>query len=153
MSRRAGNDKRFTIAALTWISEPGDARLAAMVQVHGPEKALDREAIRESMALAFAGPLKDTSIYSKQLSIRFVGSDVAIAVTESGILFPGQAEVPDEGKVNASWLFEKQDGHWLITACHNSPVVALGQCFISSKETGTRSHAPVAVSPGSGGRI
>lgn len=86
-----------------------------------------RDSIRESMAFAFAGPLKDTSIYSKQLSIRFVGSDVAIVVTESGILFPGQTEVPDEGKVNATWLFEKRDGHWLIAAYHNSPVLVPGQ--------------------------
>jgi uncharacterized protein (TIGR02246 family) len=86
-----------------------------------------RESIRENMALAFAGPLKDTSIYSKQLSIRFVGSDVAIVVTESGILFPGQTEVPDEGKVNATWLFEKRDGQWLIAAYHNSPVLTPGQ--------------------------
>lgn len=86
-----------------------------------------RESIRENMALAFAGPLKDTSIYSKQLSIRFVGSDVAIVVTESGILFPGQTEVPDEGKVNATWLFEKRDGHWLIAAYHSSPVLVPGQ--------------------------
>jgi hypothetical protein len=76
------------------------------------------------MTLAFAGPLKDTSIYSKQPSIRFVGSDAAIAVTESGILFPGQAEVPDEGKVNLTWLVEKRDGHLLIAAYHNSPVLA-----------------------------
>lgn len=86
-----------------------------------------RDSIRESMALAFAGPLKDTSIYSNQLSIRFVGSDVAVVVTESGILFPGQTEVPDEGKVNATWLFEKRDGRWLIAAYHNSPVLVPGQ--------------------------
>ena len=34
--------------------------------------------IRESMALAFGGPLKDTSTYNKQLSLRFLGHDAAI---------------------------------------------------------------------------
>jgi uncharacterized protein (TIGR02246 family) len=82
-----------------------------------------REVIRESMALAFAGPLKDTSTSSEQLSIRFLGDDAAIVVTESGILFGGQAEVPDAGKVNATWVFEKRDGQWLIAAYHNSPVL------------------------------
>ena len=86
-----------------------------------------RDSVRENMALAFAGPLKNTSIYSKQLSIRFVGDDAAIAVTESGILFPGQTEVPDEGKVNATWVIEKRDGQWLIAAYHNSPVLASGE--------------------------
>lgn len=48
----------------------------------------------------------------------------AIAVGESGILFAGQTEVADAGKVNATWVFEKRDGQWLIAAYHNSPVHA-----------------------------
>lgn len=83
-----------------------------------------RDAIRDGMALAFEGPLKGTSTRNKQLAIRFLGTDAAIVVTESGILFPGQAEVPDAAKVNATWVFEKRDGRWLIAAYHNSPVLA-----------------------------
>jgi uncharacterized protein (TIGR02246 family) len=83
-----------------------------------------REEIRENMALAFAGPLKDTSTSNKQLSLRFVGGDAAIMVSESGILFGGQTEVPDAAKVNATWVFEKRGGRWLIAAYHNSPVLA-----------------------------
>jgi uncharacterized protein (TIGR02246 family) len=85
-----------------------------------------RDVIRESMALAFEGPLKGTSTVNKQLSLRFVGRDAAIVVSESGILFGGQTEVPDAGKVNATWVFEKRDGRWLIAAYHNSPVLAPG---------------------------
>jgi uncharacterized protein (TIGR02246 family) len=83
-----------------------------------------RDVIRESMAAAFAGPLKGSSTYNKQLSLRFVGSDAAIVVSESGILFAGQTELADAGKVNATWVFEKRDGRWLIAAYHNSPVLA-----------------------------
>ena len=83
-----------------------------------------RDVIRESMALAFAGPLKGSSTYNKQLSLRFAGRDAAIVVSESGILFPGQTEVPDAAKVNATWVFEKRDGQWLIAAYHNSPARA-----------------------------
>lgn len=83
-----------------------------------------RKVIRESMALAFGGPLKGTSTYNKQLSIRFVGRDAAIVVAESAILFGGRTEVPDAAKVNATWVFEKRDGRWLIAAYHNSPVFA-----------------------------
>ena len=86
-----------------------------------------RDVIRDSMAMAFAGPLKGTSTYNKQLSLRFAGRDAAIVVSESGILFPGQTEVPDAGKVNATWVFEKRDGQWLIAAYHNSPVLTPGQ--------------------------
>jgi uncharacterized protein (TIGR02246 family) len=83
-----------------------------------------RDAVRQSMAQAFEGPLKGTSTYNKQLSVRFLGRDAAIVVSESGILFAGQTEVPDAGKVNATWVFEKRDGQWLIAAYHNSPVLA-----------------------------
>ena len=83
-----------------------------------------RDVIRESMALAFEGPLKGSSTYNKQLSLRFVSRDAAIAVSESGILFAGETEVPDAGKVNATWVFEKRNGQWLTAAYHISPVLS-----------------------------
>ncbi|MYW04545.1 SgcJ/EcaC family oxidoreductase [Streptomyces sp. SID3343] len=86
-----------------------------------------REVIRASMALAFAGPLKGSSTYNRQLGFRFVGRDAAIVISKSGILFPGHTEVPDTAMVNATWVFEKRDGRWLIAAYHNSPVPAPGQ--------------------------
>jgi uncharacterized protein (TIGR02246 family) len=79
------------------------------------------------MALAFQGPLKGSSTSNKQLSIRFVGRDGAIVISESAILFAGETEVPDTRKVNCTWVFEKQDGQWRVAAYHNSPVLAPGQ--------------------------
>jgi uncharacterized protein (TIGR02246 family) len=87
-----------------------------------------RDVIRQNMALAFEGPLKGSSTYNKQLSIRFVGRDGAIVISESAILFAGETEVPDDvRKVNCTWVFEKRDGRWLIAAYHNSPVLAPAQ--------------------------
>jgi uncharacterized protein (TIGR02246 family) len=83
-----------------------------------------RDVIRDSMARAFAGPLKGSSTFNKQLSLRFVGREAAIVVSESGILLAGETEVPEARKVNATWVFEKRDGQWLIAAYHNSPVRA-----------------------------
>ena len=80
-----------------------------------------RDVIRDSMAMAFAGPLEGTSTFNRQLSVRFIGADAAIVLSESGILFPGQSEVPLEGRVNCTWVLEKQDGAWRIAAYHNSP--------------------------------
>lgn len=82
-----------------------------------------RKAIRDAMAIAFAGPLKNTSTYNKQLSLRFLGDDAAIVISESGILFGDQTEVSEAGKVNATWVLQKRDGRWLIAAYHNSPVL------------------------------
>jgi uncharacterized protein (TIGR02246 family) len=86
-----------------------------------------RDVIRKSMALAFEGPLKGSSTYNKRLSLRFVGRDAAIVVSESGILFAGETVVPDMRKVNATWVLEKRNGQWLIAAYHNSPALAPGQ--------------------------
>jgi uncharacterized protein (TIGR02246 family) len=86
-----------------------------------------RDVVRKNMALAFEGPLKGSSTSNKQLSLRFVGRDAAIVVSESGILFAGETEVPQVRKVNATWVFEKRDGQWLIAAYHNSPVLAPAQ--------------------------
>lgn len=87
-----------------------------------------RDVIRQNMALAFAGPLKGSSTCNRQLSIRFLGRDGAIVLSESAILFAGETEVPDDArKVNATWVFEKRDGQWRIAAYHNSPVLAPGQ--------------------------
>ncbi|MEV1004002.1 SgcJ/EcaC family oxidoreductase [Nonomuraea sp. NPDC050202] len=84
-----------------------------------------REVIRQQMAQGFAGPLKGSSTYNKQLSIRFVGRDGAIVISESGILFAGESGIPEDGrKVNATWVLEKRDGRWLIAAYHNSPALA-----------------------------
>jgi uncharacterized protein (TIGR02246 family) len=79
-----------------------------------------REAVRESMAQAFEGPLKGSSTYNKVLSIRSLGDDGAIVLSESGILFPGETELPEDRKVNATWVLEKRDGRWLIASYHNS---------------------------------
>jgi uncharacterized protein (TIGR02246 family) len=135
MSDKRGEDEaaiQAVLAASYQAWEAGDAD--GMVADYTPDATAimtgslraSRDAIRESMALAFAGPLKDTSTDNRQLSLRFIGRDAAIAVSESGIRFAGQAEVPDAGKVNATWVFEKRDGHWRIAAYHNSPVIAPG---------------------------
>ncbi|MFI5537367.1 SgcJ/EcaC family oxidoreductase [Nocardia sp. NPDC051900] len=87
-----------------------------------------REVIRQNMALAFAGPLAGSSTYNKQLSVRFIGEDAAIVISESAILFAGETEVPtDERKVNATWVLQKRNHQWLIAAYHNSPVLAPSQ--------------------------
>ena len=100
-----------------------------------------RDVIRTNMAAAFAGPLKSTSTVNRQLSIRFLGTDVAIVISESGILFPGQTEVADVGKVNATWVFEKRGARWHIAAYHNSPVLALSQQHEAPQPLPSRARA------------
>ncbi len=85
-----------------------------------------RNGIRQSMAAGFDGPLKGSSAYHRQLGIRFLGRDGAVVVSEGGILFAGESEVPESRKVYATWVLEKRDGRWLVAAYHNSPMLAAG---------------------------
>ena len=83
-----------------------------------------RVAIRDSMAAGFAGPLQGSSTLDRQLGLRFLGEDTAIAVSEGGIRLAGEDAVPEERLIRATWVFAKRDGRWLVAAYHNSPVHA-----------------------------
>ena len=81
-----------------------------------------RKVIRDLMAAGFEGPLKGSSTVDKQLSLRFVGQDAAIAISEGGILFAGEDAVAEARQIHATWVFEKRHGRWMVAAYHNSPV-------------------------------
>jgi uncharacterized protein (TIGR02246 family) len=57
-----------------------------------------REAVRENMRHGFAGPLAGTTTVDRWRSLRFVGRDGAIVVSESGVLFSGQSRFPARGR-------------------------------------------------------
>ena len=80
-----------------------------------------RDAVRDAMAAGFAGPLRGSTALDRRVGLRFVGADAAIALSEAGILFAGESELPPERRVNATWVFARRDGRWMIAAYHNSP--------------------------------
>jgi len=133
MSENRAHDEAAIQAVLAdsyqaWTAGDADAMVAdytpdATAILPGSLRA-GRDTIRASMAAGFAGPLRGTSIWNDQLSLRFVGRDAAIVVTESGVLFDGATTVPDSEKVNATWVLEKKDGSWKIAAYHNSPALS-----------------------------
>ena len=53
----------------------------------------------------------------------FLNDDAAVVVSETGILFPGETEVPEDRVVIASWVLARQEGRWLLAAYQNSPAV------------------------------
>src|SRR5579859_8053911 len=80
-----------------------------------------KDAIRTSMAAAFAGPLKGSTVIDKPLSVRFLSDDAAVVISEGGVLMAGESEVPPQRLVRATWVLAKRDGRWMIVAYHNSP--------------------------------
>ena len=82
-----------------------------------------REEIRTTMAAGFAGPLRGSRVISHPQDIRFLTDETAIVVSEDGILFPGQDDVPSDALVRATWVLAKRDGSWHVAAYNNSPAI------------------------------
>ncbi|MFD3687377.1 SgcJ/EcaC family oxidoreductase [Nocardiopsis sp. NPDC058631] len=79
------------------------------------------EQIRAFMAQAFEGPFKGTRVVGNPVSVRALGPDAAVLVTQGGILAPGEDEVSDARAVRASWVAVRTDGGWRLAAYQNSP--------------------------------
>jgi uncharacterized protein (TIGR02246 family) len=80
-----------------------------------------REEIRLYMKDSFENKYKDTQVTGKPLDIRFLGSEVAILLSQGGVTAKGESAVSDDQSVRASWLCHKVDGKWWLAAYMNSP--------------------------------
>jgi uncharacterized protein (TIGR02246 family) len=81
----------------------------------------NRDEVRDYMAKAFEGRYKDTQVTGKPISIRTLGPDVAILLSQGGVLEAGETEVSETGAIRASWLVVRRDGQWRLAAYQNSP--------------------------------
>lgn len=112
-----------------WADNDGDAFAAVFTQdasliLPGNVYLKSREEIRSYMTAGFAGPYKGTQVYGVPVNVRFLRPDVALMITEGGVLAPGETTVAPERAVRAAWLLAKQEGTWLITAYQNTPTSA-----------------------------
>jgi uncharacterized protein (TIGR02246 family) len=79
-----------------------------------------KEDIRTSMAAAFVGPLKGSRVWDEPQSIRLIGSDAAVVISESGVLMAGETELPSARLVRCTWLLTRQEEQWYVAAYQNS---------------------------------
>lgn len=77
-----------------------------------------RDDISQSMAAAFAGPLKDSLRPHSVQTVRFLPSGIAIVVTESATILPGEAAAPPDRQHLVTWLLTCHDDRWLVEANH-----------------------------------
>ena len=80
----------------------------------------NKEDIRSTMAAGFAGPLKGSRVLDEPQSIRLIGPDAAIVITEGGVLMAGEGDLPSERMVRATWVLTKEHGQWYVAAYQNS---------------------------------
>jgi uncharacterized protein (TIGR02246 family) len=78
--------------------------------------------IRAYMTAAFAGPLEHTRVTGAPIDLRFLTPDSALVITRGGVLEPGEAEVPDERAIRATWVVVRCDDGWRLAAYQNSPM-------------------------------
>jgi uncharacterized protein (TIGR02246 family) len=81
----------------------------------------NRDEVRDYMAKAFEGRYKGTQVTGKPIGIRPLGPDVAILLSQGGVLEEGETEVSESGAIRASWLVVRRDGQWRLAAYQNSP--------------------------------
>jgi len=81
-----------------------------------------RDEVRDFMAKAFDGPYKGTQVTGTPISIRKLGPDVALLLSDGGVIEAGGTEVTEDSQIRASWLAVRQDdGQWLLAAYQNTP--------------------------------
>ena len=81
----------------------------------------DKEAVRASMAAAFAGPLKGSRADHEVLSIRFPGTGTALVISKGAVVLAGETEPRTENRALDTWVLSERDGSWWVRAFHNSP--------------------------------
>ena len=83
-----------------------------------------RDAVRDSMAAAWAGPLRGSRAIDEPLDIRVLG-DTAVVVSRAGILLAGQTELAPGTEVTATWVLTRSPGEgWAVAAYTNTPAAA-----------------------------
>lgn len=79
-----------------------------------------REAVRDYMAAAFAGPLKGSRAVDEPQDVR-VDGDTAVIVSRAGIIMAGEDALPADRERLATWVLSRRDGRWLVSAYANAP--------------------------------
>ena len=79
-----------------------------------------KDATRDYMAAAFAGPLRGSRGIDRPQDVRILG-DTAIVVSTAGIVMAGEDELPRDRERVATWVLLRADGRWEIAAYTNTP--------------------------------
>ncbi|WP_051415462.1 SgcJ/EcaC family oxidoreductase [Nocardiopsis sp. CNT312] len=86
------------------------------------EELPDRRAIHSFMAVGFEGPLRGAHVKGWPMAMRFLSPDVALVVTQGGIVMPGEDAVAPEREIRAVWVIVRRSGRWHLMSHQSSPI-------------------------------
>lgn len=108
--------------------EAGDAQAySALFTEQGSELIGDvqlrgREEIAEYLTRAFAESYAGSRLSETPVDIRLLTEDVAVAVTEGGILRRGEDTPIPENTFRGQWILVRQGGEWKLLSHQTSPL-------------------------------
>ncbi|MFJ7219485.1 SgcJ/EcaC family oxidoreductase [Amycolatopsis sp. NPDC098790] len=86
------------------------------------EQLVSRDEIRAHMAAGFDGPYAGARVTGFPLSVEFLSEDVAMVVTEGGILLAGDEDLDAKRAIRATWIIVERDGEWRLLSHQSSPI-------------------------------
>lgn len=87
------------------------------------QQLTSREEIRSFITAGFAGPFRGARVNGWPISLQFLTDDVAMVITEGGIIYAGQDDIAPENFIRATWVIRKQpDGSLNLVSHQSSPV-------------------------------
>ncbi len=82
-----------------------------------------RDEIREFMRAGFQGGLKGAHVYGWPLEVKFLEPNIAVVVTEGGIIRAGESEIAPENQIRAVWVIVRNaEGKLNLFSHQSSPV-------------------------------
>ena len=88
----------------------------------GDNQLTDPEQIRSYLTEAFTGPLQGSRLVDTPVDIRLLTDDVALAVTEGGVVYEGESEPAPERRARSTWVTARRDGDWRLVSYQTSPI-------------------------------
>jgi uncharacterized protein (TIGR02246 family) len=87
------------------------------------DQLTSRAQIRAYMAAGFQGPYRGARVTGWPLFIRFISADVAMVVTQGGILLAGETLVAPAREIRATWVVVREpDGQLRLLSHQSSPI-------------------------------
>lgn len=113
-------------AKAAWDDNDADAFADAFVEngsiLFDDDQLTDRDAIRTYLRDAFAGKLRGTRVIQDPVEVKILSPDVAVVITQGGVVYEDETEVPANRAVRSTWVSVRREGQWRLFSQQSSPI-------------------------------